>query len=122
VSLYIPRQQTEAALSEMDAIKTPGDSLYLSDLAPAETTNAVYLGVFRKAFSEAQASSVLSELSADIDAAVFRLLPSSPVMWKTANQLTRTYVASLGCRSLDVLHTAIAVLLNAELFLTFDNR
>ena len=122
VSLYVQERHSGAALRQIMPIKDAGDSILLTDLTLTEATNAVYLGVFRRLLSEMEASQVLEELNSDIGAGVFRLVSPSPPMWNTARELSRAYVARIGCRSLDVLHAANALLLNAELFLTFDNR
>jgi len=41
---------------------------------------------------------------------------------KTGGELSRKHTASIGCRSLDVLHVASALELELKNFLTFDRR
>jgi predicted nucleic acid-binding protein len=122
VSIYNPQPQTPRALRRLKEIRTAGDSILLCDLARLEVTNAFQLGIFRGVVTEPEAKALLGTFDANIATGAFRLLASPHSMWKTAGELSMKHVGSSGCRSLDVLHVAIALLLNAELFLTFDNR
>jgi predicted nucleic acid-binding protein len=39
-----------------------------------------------------------------------------------ANELSDNYSANLGCRTLDIIHVAAAILIGAREFVTFDAR
>lgn len=43
-------------------------------------------------------------------------------LWEAAEQLSSTHTATIGVRTLDLLHVAAACVVNAERFYTFDNR
>jgi len=43
-------------------------------------------------------------------------------MFRQAEVLSNLYASKHACRSLDILHVAAALLLNATEFITFDNR
>ncbi len=122
VSIYVQRVQTEAALRQWEALNAAGESVCLGDLAFLEVTNAVQLGVFRGSFSAKLALEVLNNFNSDVRAGIFRLIPAPPLLWKKAAELSTLHGANLGCRSLAVLQVANALLLNSELFLTFDQR
>jgi len=122
VSLYVRELNTIAALREIRSINTRGDSIYLSQLARLETTNALHLAVFRHRVTRADLTESLKVLESNIEAGAFRIVQSPNSIWKDAEQLSEKHVPTFGYRSLDVLHVANALLLNAELFLTFDQR
>ena len=102
----------------MDSIET----IFLSDLAFLEIVNATKLGIFRKLLTNDEALKLLATFESNIKSGPFRVVPTSPLVWKIAGQLAEAHTAKLGCRTLDILHAANALLLKAELFLTFDQR
>jgi len=122
VSTYTGDSLTSVALREVRNLQTGGHSIFLTDLALLETANAFQLCVFRGYFSASKASELIGFFESDIDVGLFRVVPPQPLMWKIAGQLSDTHAARLGCRSLDILHAANALLLKADLFLTFDQR
>lgn len=70
--------------------------------------------------SEAQA--VRDRFAEHVNAGVFqlRLFPSEA--WQTAIRLSRQFTPKLGTRTLDVLHVAVAMSLQPDVFFTFDRR
>ena len=69
-----------------------------------------------------QTTESIKAFESDIAAEVFRLLPVPASAWTTAQRVSRTYSAKLGTRSLDILRVAIAIVLRAGAFLTFDRN
>jgi hypothetical protein len=61
-------------------------------------------------------------VDADIATGILRRTPLDLAMWRKAVDLAREHTAAAGCRSLDILHVAAALTLNADLFYTFDQR
>ena len=106
----------------MDGLHEDDSPILLSYLAFLELTNAANLGVFRNLLTREEASVFLRTFESNMQAGLFRLVPTSPLVWKVAGQLADAHTAKLGCRSLDILHAANALLVKAELFLTFDQR
>jgi hypothetical protein len=51
-----------------------------------------------------------------------RVFPLPASAWDTARALSRSHTANLGCRSLDILQVAIALVVRADAFLTFDRN
>jgi predicted nucleic acid-binding protein len=122
VSIYLWQRQTPVALARIAAIEQFGQTVFLSELSRLETVNAFHLACFRDAIHERQAAGMTAAFESNIGTGVFRLVPDPASMWAAARQLSGRNAATTGCRSLDILHVAIASALNVELFLTFDQR
>ena len=87
-----------------------------------EMTNAMHLRVFRKQRTPRQAAESIDAFETDLSHGIFRLLPVPASSWDVARALSRTHCAQLGSRSLDILQVAIAIVLRADTFLTFDRN
>ena len=86
----------------------------------AELTNAIKLRVFRREITVAQAQAALERLAAHIATGVFQATPVPAAVYDLARQLSRKHTATLGTRTLDILHVAAALVLHADSFYTFD--
>lgn len=42
--------------------------------------------------------------------------------WQEARRLSKVHCLTIGCRGFDILHVAGAILLEADTFLTFDQK
>jgi hypothetical protein len=88
-----------------------------------EIINGICLAAFRGYISAEATSDALA--SFDEDFAETRYLQAD-LLWRAAlrraGDLSRNHTATLGCRSLDVLHVACALELGRIDFLTFDRR
>jgi hypothetical protein len=100
-----------------------GPRLCFTALHALEVRNAFNLGVFRGALSGADATAAWRNLNQDLRAG--RLVGPS-VRWTTAlrlaARLSEQHSSALGTRSLDVLHVAVAKVLRAPTFASFDTR
>jgi hypothetical protein len=88
-----------------------------------ELRNALELKLFRKEASSSQMKATVKLIEDDLSAGV---LHRSSLDWeellKLSSSLAADYSAKLGCRSLDILHCASAVLLHEPTFITTDER
>jgi predicted nucleic acid-binding protein len=98
------------------------DSVLVSSLVALEAVNAMQLRLYRKERTLRQTTDSIQAFEADLAAGVLRLFPVPPATWDTARNLSRTHSATLGTRSLDILQVAIAIVLRADTFLTFDRN
>jgi len=94
----------------------------LTSLGELEFMTALELRVFRKEWTRRVADLIRAQFLADQAAGAFRIEPFHPEIWDAALVLSRRYSATLGTRSLDLLHVASARVLRADVFFTFDER
>jgi predicted nucleic acid-binding protein len=104
-------------------IHSTNASLPFTGLHRLEMKNALSLGVFRRALTRAQANATWQDIQNDLRSG--RLFPRS-INWvpvfRSAAQIAAKHSDTIGTRSLDVLHIAVAKHLNATEFFSFDQR
>ena len=105
------------------AVKKSASHLLFTPLHGLECRNALRLAVFRREITRDQCRDVLSLLEQDNRSGV---LVNTVVPWSSvfahAERLSADYAATMGLRSLDILHVASALALDAKRFWTFDAR
>lgn len=120
VSLYIPDNNSSRAKV---AVASISEAIPFTALHALEVRNAFELGVFRQHFNQAAAQKAWSDLQIDLQS---RRLIHGAVNWPTAFRfarwVSRRKTATLGVRSMDILHVACARLLNSTEFFSFDMR
>jgi predicted nucleic acid-binding protein len=120
VSLYASDSNSDAAAASLRQLK---NLIVVTPFGESEFVNSIELRVFRKETSVHQAENSLQDFQRDIDAGAFivgRPVPANA--YERAMLLSRRYTRQIGVRGMDVIHVAIALELNAELFLTFDKN
>ncbi len=120
VSCYIRDANTRAAKACLNRIQAP---LAFTALHALEVRNAFKLGVFRGLLTSGDAASAWSNLDADLRGG--RLVKTTvkwPVAFRVAAHLSESHSATVGTRSLDILHIASAKAIRAAEFLSFDSR
>jgi predicted nucleic acid-binding protein len=116
-SLYAPDAHSASAREYL--LQAAGPFL-LTPFGEAELTNAIELRVFRREIAAAQAKAALERLATHISAGVFHPAPVPAAVYDVARQLSRRHTATLGTRTLDILHVAAALVLHTDSFYTFD--
>jgi len=120
VSYYVSDANSADAQALIGTVTSP---LVFTALHRLEMRNALELGVFRQLLTPSQARAAWNDVKRDLAAG--RLVPHAvnwiPVLRRAADYAT-AHTATVGCRSLDVLHVAAAKNLSATEFLTFDRR
>ena len=119
VSLYVLDANSTAASARMEKSKLP---VLLTPFVELELGNALSLRVFRKELSSGRAKAARSLFTTDVENGVFAVRPLPATLFDRAKRLTRTRTPHLGSRTLDVLHVAAALLLQADTFFTFDRN
>jgi predicted nucleic acid-binding protein len=120
VALYYPEAKT--ARLEMH-LRRRRSRLPFTWLHELELTNSLQLKVFRGEGTEAAVAATLAAVRADVEAGVFsRVQLAWPTVFEAALRLSAVYSRQLGTRTLDLLHVAAASLLNANEFITSDQR
>ena len=118
VKLYYPEPESSAVVR-----RVAGRPVFYTPLHELELTNALNQKRFYGQAADMQVAAALGLIQADLASGVL-LAPTS--VWQThfqsAVQLSMSHTPSIGCRSLDILHYAIAADLQAAEFITTDGR
>lgn len=119
VSLYVFDDNSQHASAGLQHLSFP---VVITPLLESEIINAFYLRVFRRESSEKQIRASLDLFLKDVRARVFDPKPFSSEIFRRASQISTRRTARLGTRTLDLLHVASAVFLDAQIFCTFDKK
>jgi predicted nucleic acid-binding protein len=100
-----------------------GGCLPVTRFGQAELVNSVQLAVHRKHIDAPAAAAALADFAADLREGRLTLVD---VLWRRTldltTQLSTQHTTTLGTRTLDVLHVASAVTLEAKRFVSYDDR
>ena len=100
-----------------------GGCLPVTRFGRAELVNSVHLAVHRKDLGEGLARAAIADFDADVREGRLAILD---VLWRRtldlAAELSTQHTATFGTRTLDVLHVATAVTLEARRFVSYDDR
>ena len=120
VAVYSPEADSLKALAWLQRLNEP---LPFTPLHRHELRTAIRLRVFRREITIEQRTEAFREIDSDLGE---NILMHVPVPWtdtfREAENLAATNVEALGVRSADLLHVALALVLKASVFLTFDTR
>jgi predicted nucleic acid-binding protein len=119
-SLYLKESTSAQARAAVQAMSL---SLPLTPLAMLELRNAFNRAVHRQRLTAAQRDALWQDVEADIASGFLAPVPVPPgPLHDTARRLSDRYTPVLGTRSLDLLHVAAALALEAKVFFSFDDR
>ena len=119
-SLYLQESTSKAADAALGVKREP---LPLTPLVLLELRNAFNRSVQRQRITAAQRDALWQDVEADIASGF--LVPTTvaaAALHDTARELSDRYTPTLGTRSLDLLHVAAALVLEAKVFFSFDDR
>ncbi len=119
VSLYSPDAHSSRAARHMARLR---GELVVTVLGELELYNALELRIFRKEATAAEIRRAQDKFEEHLKGGVFSLQDMPPTTYHRARQISRKRTAILGLRTLDILHVASALLLQADRFWTFDLR
>ena len=94
-----------------------------TSLHTLEVRNAFELGVFRGHFTATEARAAAKNLAEDLRG--FRLVATGvngAAAFRLAARLREPHSSTVGSRSFDMVHVAVAKLLRAKAFVLFDGR
>lgn len=94
----------------------------LSPLSELELVGAVQQRLFRKQITMQEAVRCQYDIQDDINQGIYSRVTLENREYEQALQLVHRHTSSIGCRTLDVLHVAAALLLNIRTFVTCDAR
>jgi len=119
IPLYVREINSEQAAS---CLAAQAGGILLTPLHQLEFANALELLLFRREINRTAAKAAHAAWMDDRRHGVFVPRPLPEAVFATAVRLAESETARRGTRSLDVLHVAAAVDLEADRFLTFDRR
>lgn len=120
VKLYVKEFGSPAVARYVRRLTEP---LPFSHLHEVEVKNGLRLKVFRNEATRAAALASLKLIDEDLASGLLRRPDLSwPEVFRAAGELSAAHSMTFGCRSLDLLHVALARLLQVTDFLTFDTR
>jgi predicted nucleic acid-binding protein len=96
--------------------------VFLTPLNRSELAHAFAFQVFRSRISETGAQTLWRQFERDCQTELWLSVDLPLSAWETSIDLARLHGPTLGIRTLDSLHVACALELNAERFWTFDAR
>ena len=94
----------------------------MTPLHIAESTHVIELHVFRKAITRGEADRALQRAQGFHAQHLWKESALPEQAFALCAQLAQQYAARLGVRTLDTLHVACALELQADHFWTFDDR
>ncbi len=120
VSLYIP----DANSPQADAWRQANPAaIGFTGLHRIELRNALGLAVFQQRLTSAEAQAAWQDVETDLADGLLAPMPDSwDKLIPEAESLVENHTPTIGSRSLDILHVALALVSGATEFCTFDAR
>jgi predicted nucleic acid-binding protein len=118
VSCYVD----DVHLAEADRRMSAAPAVWVTPLNRAELANAIHRYVFRGKLSPSEAQQAWNGFQRDLRNRVWISTGLPERIWETSIMLAEMHGSTLGVRTLDSLHVACALELNAQKFWTFDDR
>lgn len=120
LSLHLPETTSGAAAAAMQQVSQP---LPVTPLVALEFRNALRLAVFRRVMTEADCAKAWASFEQDITNSLLEHTKiDDTAMYAEGESLCDQFTATVGVRTLDLLHVANARVLGRSEFLSFDKR
>ena len=120
VKLYVREATSPDAIRLVRAYAAP---YVLTQWQALEVKNAIRLKAFRTEITPAEMSRSIAAFEQDIATGRWqRPVYTVAAVEQRAEELSAGHSATLGCRTLDIIHVAAALVLEAKEFVTFDTR
>jgi hypothetical protein len=120
VSLYVPEVRSTRVAR---LVRRAGEPIPFSQLHELELVNALRLRLFRREAKRAQVDATRARIAEDLDVGILRRVAVDwPVALSRAIELADHHAWRVGCRSLDILHVAAAMIAGSDHFVTADRR
>jgi predicted nucleic acid-binding protein len=118
VSLYGRDANSRTAIS---LVQERRPVFIVTPFGETEFTSIVFAVTARpKGWTVSEARAIEEDFAHDLQTGIWQREDLPPQTWARARELSRRYAPSLGCRALDAIHVASALILDADDFYTFD--
>ncbi len=120
VKLYVQEATSPDALRLIGSYTAP---YLLTQWQALEVKNPIRLKAFRAEISQEEMNQSVAAFELDIATGRWqRPTYTAVAVEQKAEELSTSHSLSLGCRTLDIIHVAAAVVISARDFITFDGR
>jgi hypothetical protein len=120
LKLYV--QEATSAHAIRLANECPAPCL-LTPWQEIETRTALRLKAFRSEITASEMQGSLEAFEEDVLSGRWRRADyDGATVWRFARELSDRHAAEVGCRTLDLIHVALALSIRVEVFITFDER
>ena len=120
VKLYVREATSPDAIRLVGAYVAP---YALTQWQALEVKNAIRLKAFRAEVTAAEMNQSIAAFEQDIATGRWqRPAYTAATIEQKADELSAGHSATLGCRTLDIIHVTAALVLGAKEFVTFDTR
>lgn len=120
VKLYI---KEEYSRNTSNWLKKNNEAIPLTSFHELELINAIHLKQYRSEITPDEIRLIMSRFEEhEINGIYYRPQLDWPAILVHAIDLSKKHSTSIGSRSLDILHVASALSINADRFLTLDDR
>ena len=120
VKLYVQETTSPDAIRLVSACAAP---YALTQWQALEVKNTIRLKAFRAEITAAEMNRSITAFEQDIATGRWqRPVYTVAAVEQRAEELSADHSATLGCRTLDIIHVAAALVLEAKEFVTFDTR
>ena len=119
VSLYMPDANSASAAAQMKNLRAV---IFLTPFGELELRNALELRVFRGELTPSEVEAARAALCEDVEKGIYVLRAFPDGAFERAKEMAHKRTARLGTRTLDILHVASALILQAEVFYSFDRN
>jgi len=120
IKTYCLETDSPSATALLKAEQIP---LPLTRFQETETRNALRLKLFRREITPEALDESLQAFTGDIQNGLFQIVPiDETALHRRSESLSRLHTATVGTRTLDVLHVAAALEIGATRFISLDAR
>ena len=120
VKLYVQEATSPDAIRLVGSYVAP---YVLTQWQELEVKNAIRLKAFRAEITAAEMNQSIAAFEQDIATGRWqRPAYTAATVEQKADELSAGHSTALGCRTLDIIHVAAALVLGATEFVTFDGR
>jgi len=120
VKLYVQEATSPDAIRLVGSYVAP---YVLTQWQELEVKNAIRLKAFRAEITAAEMNQSIAAFEQDVATGRWqRPAYTAATVEQKADELSAGHSAALGCRTLDIIHVAAALVLGATEFVTFDGR
>jgi predicted nucleic acid-binding protein len=120
IKLYVQEANSPNAIRLANECPAP---YLLTPWQEIEARTALRVKAFRMEISTAEMQASLKAFEEDILSGRWKRPEyKEATVWRFARELSDSHAVKVGCRTLDLIHVAVALCLGVDTFVTFDER